>query len=83
VGYELSEGDRDFIARQLAASRRRKLQAFKASSVSATIAVFAAGIPGLAALWFIGNNTLAVGVAAPGMLAAVYVFRRMHPDFAR
>ena len=71
------------MARQLAASRRRKLQAFKASAISATIAAVAAGVPGLAALWYIGDSTLAAGAAAPGMMAAVYVFRRMHPDFSR
>ena len=81
--YQLSQADREFMAQQLAGSRRRKLQALKATAVAVPIAIVGAGIPGAAAFWWSLDEKFAAVAALPGLALAAYFFRKMHPDFAR
>lgn len=81
--YQLTEADRDFIAKQQRASRQRRMQAFKASAVAVPIAIVCAGIPGAAVFWWLVDEKIAGVAAMPGLALAVYFFRRMHPDFSR
>jgi hypothetical protein len=80
---ELSEADREFLERQYAASRRRRLRVIKANAIAVPITAVLSGVPGLTAFWYFGEWEVAAAASMPGLALAIHYFRKLHPDFAR
>ena len=76
----LSQADRDFLANQLAASRRRTFRLFVASAVAGVILVVLGGGLALAAISLGFGIKLVVVAFAPGLVVASIAYQWLHPD---